>query len=126
MWIEQAKDFTGFYIEKVDLVDMVETEQEAKDIVAKLSANNDDDCVYKYSSSLPKSDWISINDQLPEKGIKVFLLDSSVRYPDNSWTGIYYGHGIWHKSNSIIPYSKGQVTHWMPLPSPPSEGLRNG
>lgn len=47
----QANDFKGFYVEKIDLIDMVETEQQAKDIVSKLSAGNVDDCVYKYSSS---------------------------------------------------------------------------
>jgi len=43
----------GFYIEKIDWIDMVQTEQEAKDIVSKLNRENNDDCVYRYSNMNP-------------------------------------------------------------------------
>jgi len=52
--MKQAENFTGFYIEKVDLIDQVQTEAEAQKRVAELNADNHDDCVYKYSTAVPK------------------------------------------------------------------------
>ena len=67
--------------------------------------------------------WISVSDRLPEKDKNVILFDGNEifcgtyngKFKENhSWgnqccDGICYG---W--------YEKNEVTHWMPLPQPPS------
>lgn len=60
------------------------------------------------------SDWISVNDRLPENHRSVLVSDNF----GNVFDGIYY-----NGKNFIIRSSFGDsvngVTHWMPLPEPP-------
>lgn len=62
-------------------------------------------------------DWIDVNDMLPEKHKKLLFLDDSVKYPDNAYTGVYYGNNTWHRSGSFTPQSN--ITHWMYIPENP-------
>lgn len=61
--------------------------------------------------------WIDVNDRLPEPMKKVLFLDTSLAYPDNCYTGVYYGKGTFRRSGNYN-IANG-VTHWMPLPKPP-------
>lgn len=57
--------------------------------------------------------WISVEDELPEKGEVVFITDGEL-----TDTGFYDYDDAWQ------PYMQwlGDITHWMPLPQPPKEG----
>ena len=68
-----------------------------------------------------RSEWISVEDRLPEEGEWVLL-----HYGD--W--VYYGMLWWKDRGSPLVWkviyaeggldtAKGKVTHWMPLPAPP-------
>jgi len=58
-------------------------------------------------------EWISVEDRLPEKGVKVLIgRDDNVghaKFNGHSWTII--------SSNDVVVPS--QVTHWQPLPKAP-------
>lgn len=59
------------------------------------------------------SEWISVEDRLPEDGDKVlccFVRDTGINKPDEVIVGDFYWHKLWVLNH---------VTHWMPLPSPP-------
>lgn len=85
------------------------------------------------------SDWISVQDKLPEKSDawKEYLIAIFTPYTDRCLvtTAMYDSYQkIWHLSllgeentiNAIISpcdVENGEIiiTHWMPLPKPPSE-----
>jgi len=66
-----------------------------------------------------QSEWISINDRLPDdvsvQGVVAVLVDGEHsrigEYADN------YGRFVYHGGPII-----GKVTHWMPLPAAPEQG----
>lgn len=55
------------------------------------------------------SEWISVNERLPEKHKRVFVCTRSKAI------------GIDFVSTDGNWYTTGGVTHWMPLPNPPHE-----
>jgi len=62
---------------------------------------------------LTLSDWISIDDRLPKVGEDVIV------FSDDKYQ-IDIGFLIdkkWYSDRGLLP----TVTHWMPLPNPPSE-----
>lgn len=65
--------------------------------------------------------WISVNERLPEEGIRVILFCSWGVLCDYVYKRSYAGI----KGNDFFaPYHSGyscirDATHWMPLPSPP-------
>lgn len=64
-------------------------------------------------------EWIKIKDRLPAPGIKILFLEDKVMYPDNCYTGVYYGDGVWHKSD--CPIRSYNVTHWCSIPNKPHQ-----
>lgn len=61
-----------------------------------------------------KTEWISVNDRLPEKGIVVI-----VYAPTLVLTG-YMNNEQWYQyMNAGEGDMLLKVTHWMPLPEPP-------
>jgi hypothetical protein len=75
-----------------------------------------DDQVASISKQLASSEWISVNDRLPEDGEIVLVCGSrgGVYTAVLNKPGQYNG---WHKLNSKSHYCN--PTHWMPLPQPP-------
>jgi len=69
------------------------------------------------------SDWISVEDRLPENGQDVLLVHmirddaSSIMsgWVDNN----YWFENCYYGKAARIPAS--DITHWMPLPSPPNK-----
>ncbi len=62
------------------------------------------------------SDWISIEDRLPEAGVRVLLV-----CVDRAETILHTGRR-WHVKQDTAWWSVPsfyEVTHWMPLPEPP-------
>jgi hypothetical protein len=59
------------------------------------------------------SEWISVSAKLPDEKGYFF----AVMKDPYSGTGVVYFNG------TEFPYHEpGVITHWMPLPSPPTEG----
>lgn len=57
--------------------------------------------------------WISVTDRLPQRGQEVIAYDGGVLKPK------VYACLFWDKEFD----SWARVTHWMPLPEPPKEGI---
>ena len=57
------------------------------------------------------SDWISVEERLPKQLTPVLLAMGDVV------TEAELCDGIWH----TWAYSEAEATHWMPLPSPPTD-----
>jgi hypothetical protein len=65
--------------------------------------------------------WISIENDLPDKGIKVLLYCK----PIGITTGYYWGKGAKNEpSDPCNGWCLMGVTHWMPLVEPP-EGFKD-
>jgi len=71
------------------------------------------------------SNWISVNDRLPEEYYGVLVLDAngnihiawhSLSFKDNFKESIYENEG-----DIKISIKRRNVTHWMPLPEPPKK-----
>lgn len=58
-------------------------------------------------------EWICVKERLPEPCVDVLAFYPLENKIDISWV---YGDGSW-----AFPVSKGYVSHWMPLPDPPTE-----
>ena len=72
-----------------------------------------EDMRYAYQAGYEKSEWISVDDELPE-------ITESVLITNNEITGhAYYMGEHWKIVASNTPVNKRDVTHWMPLPEPP-------
>ena len=90
---------------KNELVLAAEDEAELNARITELEA--------QLASSQSKSQWVSVEDRLPESRVNVLIgRDDNVghaKFNGHSWTII--------SSNDVVaPYL---VTHWMPLPEPP-------
>jgi len=64
------------------------------------------------------SDWISVNDGLPDYDERVLICDGENIGHARRKDGLYDYHWSVVASNSYVPSS--QVTHWMPLPALPA------
>ena len=78
------------------------------------------------------SEWISIEDWLPSQGVVVALLNTEqyMNAPDaaqeyTNWHGAGYLSEFGRKYWTVFGENRGMtldsVTHWMPLPGPPTE-----
>jgi hypothetical protein len=65
----------------------------------------------------PKSKWISVNDELPEKFTNVLCLYPSKNYGSN----IAVDYMESDRGYFAEQFRYGEPTHWMPLPTPPTE-----
>ena len=75
--------------------------------------------------------WISVEERMPEHGTDVLVLTApgTIRLGQNCVVAEYI-HPRMEKSGVFINFYAGYddknilaVTHWMPLPEPPKEGL---
>lgn len=64
---------------------------------------------------MKNSDWISVKDRLPEEGQEVLVSTKS----KNGQRNVDKGY-ILPGKNRFVHRGTAEVTHWMPLPEPPS------
>jgi hypothetical protein len=69
-------------------------------------------------------DWISVNDKLPDIGVKVLCFCPDRADPDAPYDDIFTGHrDEWMGTPEPVfvdyEFIKWAVSHWMPLPLPP-------
>lgn len=85
-------------------------------------------CEALYNTGYHKPEWISVEDRLPE--VEWGTESEAVLYITKQgfmYTGYYGCGGIFHDryfreyKNSTEGCDISNVTHWMPLPSPPTE-----
>lgn len=63
-------------------------------------------------------EWISVKDKLPEKGISVFCYSLTDGYVVDSFRMMI---GNEPEFNGTREYWRTDITHWMPLPEPPTD-----
>ena len=59
--------------------------------------------------------WVSVEERLPEKKNGRFLITNGVYVKDSGWTPYYENLWGFNEANDYF-----KVTHWRPLPAPPS------
>ena len=77
-----------------------------------------------YLRSLPVNRWISVKERLPEDNTIVLYVWRS----ENGNVSVFHGWhssirglgSVWHQSGVGMQRPDDEVTHWMPLPEPPS------
>lgn len=62
--------------------------------------------------------WISVDDMLPEVGVRVLAYSTYGIYP--MMLGEIRSRQYWYDDDWDV-YRSEEVTHWMPLPKPPKE-----
>ena len=77
------------------------------------AANIIESLVVQLESAQPK--WISVEDELPPVGERVLALNGH-----SVFESFIDCQDVWHRSPTCYEL-KGNVTHWMPLPSGPKE-----
>ena len=72
-----------------------------------------------YQAAAPQ--WISVKDRLPEIGEWVLIngpeVCQRIEPPSASWKAEY----AWNTDHESFYYPE-DITHWMPLPAPPTDG----
>lgn len=63
------------------------------------------------------SEWISVEDRMPEIAVRVDVFSRGERYANAWYSGEKYG---WEHQQYYGAFHVGEVTHWMPLPDPPA------
>ena len=64
----------------------------------------------------PKSEWISVDERLPDPGLPILIFTRKNRY----YVGYYYKAVVDTTYTGFYADSvKRDVTHWMPMPEPP-------
>ena len=59
------------------------------------------------------TDWVKCSDRMPELGVPVLVIGGSTAWVDKAYDS---DDGV-----SFYEDNYGRVTHWMPLPAPPTE-----
>ena len=72
--------------------------------------------------------WISVEDELPAQLFADYLVYPQPRHVyGDKFTAEYRGGGEWvtncEDSYHCYDANNGNVTHWMPIPEPPSDAL---
>ena len=74
-----------------------------------------------YDAGYRKQEWISVKDRLPEYNTKCLVyIPESFYYPKIIVAYYSSTKNIWIGAEGSIYYNH-RPTHWMPLPSPPTE-----
>jgi len=109
-WLKNQPDcLEKMHIETI-VADSPERYYDDKRLIASLEAQ------------LKEREWISVDKELPDhiQNVVVYANDIVMSWRETAW----YGNGCWHiadKEEMYIPI----ITHWMPLPSPPTEKESN-
>lgn len=70
--------------------------------------------------TLMSREWVDVKERLPEDGQIIWAYDTEVHhcvYYDN----LFYRHTIPASNERLVSYYWTEITHWMPLPTPPKD-----
>jgi hypothetical protein len=76
---------------------------------------------YLIANGVTVQKWIPVTERLPQRNAEVLVCDTREDYV-SVWE--YMGEGLWF-GNDVI-WATEDITHWMPLPEAPKEGVDNG
>lgn len=73
------------------------------------------------------SDWIDVNDRMPEEHTRVFIAIGVKLHVPGTWGTGYWTGKRWRESGMcrFSDYGLGKITHWMPLLNPPEFNPHN-
>ena len=75
----------------------------------------------EWADKNPKSQWISVEDRLPEPEKEVIILNKRKQVDIDFLTDDFEGGYYWWKSDEAIFCEDDEITHWMPIPQLPKE-----
>jgi len=65
-------------------------------------------------------EWISVEDRLPEAAQQVAVLRINKTWDRGEYAPLYFaGSPAWYLPEGPLP--SDSVTHWMPIPEPPTD-----
>lgn len=74
----------------------------------------------------PKSDWISVKEQLPpEYDMEQKPGDRGYIITDGAKVWVTFQHPCYWNTKDLVFNSHERCTHWMPLPKPPEDADEN-
>jgi hypothetical protein len=77
--------------------------------------------VYVRVEDIPR--WIPVSERLPQPGERTLICEHGEQYAATFRPGTYRdGSGMHNRWESDECETYNSVTHWMPLPEPPSDG----
>lgn len=126
--IEEIKKILYWHVGAVNCTD-ADFERCAKDLATRYRKQSEcDKCGEKAMKAIvnlqealakAKSEWISVEDRLPERKQVVLCYRGDFR-GDMMNTYVYLGSGNWEDDYGYRGTSEHEgITHWMPLPEPP-------
>ena len=68
-------------------------------------------------------EWISVEDRLPDKFCDVLIVNDVSKYYHPQQAIMWSYFNIHLEGNDRFTDADYDVTHWMPLPSPPKESV---
>ena len=74
--------------------------------------------LYDMPTLTPPNEWVSVEEKLPEDNTQVVMWSARWKIAE---AGIYYNQHFWVYSEIGDGYIADNITHWMPLPSPPDK-----
>lgn len=67
-------------------------------------------------------EWIPVSKRLPEENVPVLTIYSTRDGIGSIQKRCYVGSEMWYDFEDMINISQRNITHWQPLPTPPTEG----
>jgi hypothetical protein len=84
------------------------------------------DCVAYLKAEITRlqseSRWIPVSERLPEVNDPVLTIYSARDGIGSIQKRCYVGSEMWYDFEDMINISQRNITHWQPLPTPPTEG----
>lgn len=103
------------YAEAADAIEELEKEVQNWKITAGEEASGLEHWFENYQKDIPR--WIPVSERLPEADGSFITAYSKGGVSQNWYMTFHHGGGKWYQNSE----DTGEVTHWMPLPSPPVE-----
>lgn len=75
-------------------------------------------CIEEAPTITPPNEWVSVEEKLPEDNTQVLMWSARWKIAE---AGSYYNQHFWVYSEIGDGYIADNITHWMPLPSPPDK-----
>ena len=102
---------TGFYVDTWDVI--------GPGVYCACNSEAEANKVCDALNSRPASDWVAVSERMPELGVSVLVSrgrDGCTRM------GRITRNDLWEIiGEAVVHRSLFEVTHWMPLPSPPGD-----
>ena len=75
-------------------------------------------CIEEAPTITPPNEWVSVEEKLPEDNTQVLMWSARWKIAE---AGSYYNQHFWVYREIGDGYIADNITHWMPLPSPPDK-----